>query len=238
MNQVVPLYHQLMALYGPQGWWPLLGHDGCNPTKTGSHTGYHPGRYDFPRNRHEQFEIILGAVLTQNTAWTSVERALNNLSDLHALTPEGLAALEEATLKAAIRPAGYYNQKAGYLLSLCKFFQELDGAVPHRRTLLAQRGIGPETADAMLLYAYGQPEFVVDAYTRRIVTALGWIDAQVSYDAVKALFEAPLEAAFPNAAFRVQVYQEYHALLVEHAKRFYSRKPYGTGCPLVEALGG
>jgi endonuclease-3 related protein len=112
MKNIMRIHETLLAAYGHQGWWPLLSHKGTNPTKTGSTTGYHPGDYSFPHNDAERFEICCGAILTQNTAWTNVEKALQQLAGIKALTPEKIAAMEHERLAALIRPAGYYNQKA------------------------------------------------------------------------------------------------------------------------------
>jgi len=110
MQQIFKLYKLLLKAYGPQGWWPLLQYPGTNPTKTGAVRGYHPGDYAFPKNREEQFAICLGAFLTQNTAWTAVEKSLLNLQELNALAPERLWRLDEEKFKKAIRPSGYHNQ--------------------------------------------------------------------------------------------------------------------------------
>ncbi len=209
------IYDFLYSSYGPQGWWPLLElHDrGVNPTKSGSLRGYHPGDYSFPRNDSQRFEIIVGALLTQNTSWVNVEKALVNLSVNGLLSPSSLLSADVDFVKELIRPAGYFNQKADRLLLLARWFLSLSG-VPSRDELLSLKGVGPETADSILLYAFSQPEFVVDAYTRRILKALGLINGDESYDFVKSLFESSLEKDF-------RLFQEFHALLVEHAKRYY-----------------
>jgi endonuclease III related protein len=210
-------YLDLLEAYGPQGWWPLLGHEGVNPTKTGSITGYHPGDYTFPRNDAERFEICTGAVLTQNTAWPNVEKALRALATANALNPEAILTLPEADLATLIRPSGYHNTKARKLKELATFFLGLQGRTPSRDELLAVWGIGPETADSIRLYAYGQPEMVVDAYTRRIFERLAFVPAPASYDELKRHCSACLPA-------EVIVYQEFHALIVEHAKRLKASK--------------
>lgn len=224
-NPAGRIYAELLRCYGPQGWWPLLDCEGGAPDKTGSRAGYHPGRYDLPETPAQAFEICVGAILTQNTAWTNVEAALRRLRDAGGLDPEGLLALEENRLREAIRPAGFFNQKARKLREFARFFRDLEGRVPAREELLALWGIGRETADSMLLYAFGVPVFVVDAYTRRIAGSLGLIDPGADYDAIRAFFEEhlPLDAA---------VFQEYHALLVEHAKRHYRKGGDWSACPL------
>lgn len=228
-EKVQDIYQKLYHLYGPQGWWPLISHGGVNPYKTGSTKGYHTLNYDLPDTRIGTYEIILGAILTQNTNWLQANTALHNLHDLKALEPERLLELDGDTLKSAVRPAGFLNQKSLYLREVTKFFIKLDGETPSRKELLSVKGVGDETADSILLYAYKQPEFVVDAYTRRIFSHLGMVDENIKYLDLKKLFETSLPKD-------VSVYQEYHALIVEHAKRYYSRKPYGVDDPLISEL--
>ena len=228
-EQIIKIYKKLYDLYGPQGWWPLINHDGTNPTKTGAIRGYHPENYELPLERNQTYEIILGAILTQNTSWLSAEMALFNLDELDAIQPEKLLQLDDETLKSAIRCAGFLNQKAIYIREITKFFISLDGRIPTRKELLAVKGIGNETADSILLYAYKQSQFVVDAYTKRIFSHLGIVNENIKYMELKELFES-------NLPRDVAVYQEYHALIVEHAKRYYSKKPYGLDDPLKELL--
>ena len=214
------IYDCLFTSYGPQGWWPLTElrkAGGANPAKTGSVLGYHPADYTYPQTRNQQFEIICGALLTQNTSWMQVEKALLNLKQIHSLSPESILSLDPETLREAIRPTGYYNQKAMRLKNLTCWFSELGDRLPAREELISLKGVGPETADSILLYAFKQPSFVVDAYTKRIVTNLALTDEKASYNEIKALFEE-------NLPEDLVVYQEYHALLVEHAKRYYSKK--------------
>ncbi len=226
LNQLLSeIYLELYSLYGPQGWWPLLGVRGCNPTKTGSIECYHPGDHSFPRDAGQQYEICIGAILTQNTSWTNVEKALRGLDAMGAICPGRMLSLDIGAVKAAIRPAGYYNQKARKLREFTFRYVELGGRTPSRRELLSVWGIGPETADSMLLYAFRVPSFVVDTYTRRILVNLGLIESGAAYDMVKMLFEE-------NLTPDLQLYQEYHALLVEHAKNYYSKKGSYSGCPL------
>ena len=228
-DQITLIYEKLYDLYGPQGWWPLINHDGTNPTKTGAIRGYHPENYDLPTKRNQVYEIILGAILTQNTSWLSAEMALFNLDELNVIEPEKLSKLDDETLKSAIRCAGFLNQKAVYLREATKFFIEIDGKVPSRKELLAVKGVGNETADSILLYAYKQPQFVIDAYTKRIFSHLGLVNENIKYMELKNLFESSLPKD-------VTLYQEYHALIVEHAKRYYSKKPYGVDDPLKEII--
>lgn len=228
-NQLMDIYEKLFSLYGPQGWWPLIGLHGDNPTKTGSINGYHPGNYDFPKTDNQRFEIMLGAILTQNTTWTSAEKALGNLKELDALNPEKIFNMDLIDLKEAIRCAGFLNQKSVYIQEIAKFFISLEGQIPSRKEILHVKGVGNETADSILLYAYKQPEFVIDTYTKRIFYQLGLIGEKASYLDVKELFESNLPREVP-------IFQEYHALLVEHAKRYYQKKPYGNNDHLMELI--
>lgn len=228
-NNLNLIYEKLLNTYSYQGWWPVINHEGLNPTKTGSINGYHPKLYNFPRNNKEQFEIIIGSILTQNTSWPSVEKALINLNGLIDFSPEELLKLSKDKndlFKKAIKCAGFLNQKSKYLENIAMFYLELDGETPSRDELLGVNGIGNETADSILLYAYKEKQFVVDSYTRRIFQYLDYIGEKNSYLDVKKLFENNLNGD-------VAMFQEYHALIVEHAKRYYSKKPHGLNDNLL-----
>lgn len=220
------IFNKLLEEYSYQGWWPIISYNGINPTKTGVVRGYHPKDYDFPRNDNEQFEIIIGSILAQNTSWSSVEKALINLSKLDSFDSFSanfilnLAVSDENTFKEAIRPAGYFNQKFNYLQNIANFYNSLNGRIPSRDELLSIKGVGNETADSIRLYAYGQSEIIVDAYSRRIFSYLGLINEKDSYIKIKKFIESNFEGDFKK-------YQEFHALIVEHAKRYYTKKPYG-----------
>lgn len=196
---------RLLTVHGEQGWWPA----------------------DTP------FEVIVGAVLTQNTAWTNVEQALENLRAANALVPEAIIALPEARLGELIRPSGYYNVKARRLQAVCRFVLDHGGieALSERDThdlrdaLLAVHGVGHETADDIVLYGFHRCVFVIDAYTRRIFTRLGHIDGSEGYEELRAAFER----ALPED---VELYKEYHALLVQHAKTACRVKPGCEACCL------
>ena len=217
-------YKTLFSAYGPQGWWPLLGFKGTNPTKTGSVNGYHPGNYSVPRSGGERFEICVGAILTQNTSWMQVEKALQVLKKRGLINPKKILQMKQAKLAGAIRPAGYFNQKARKLKIFAKFYLSLGKRTPSREELLGVWGVGPETADSMLLYAFKVPTFVVDAYTKRILSRMGLVQKNAGYGEVKALFEK-------NLPPQLETYQEFHALLVEHAKRrCNSRNPKCPEC--------
>jgi len=200
------VYSNLLAAYGRQGWWPA----------------------------DTSFEVMVGAVLTQNTAWTNVERALGRLAERIDLSAESILSLDVEALADALRPAGYFNLKAQRLRAFCSFYVASGGldALSRIETdrlrdqLLAVKGIGPETADDMLLYAFDRPVFVVDAYTRRLFSRLGQLSGDEGYEGIRAAFEAVLG---PDVA----LLKEYHALLVRHAKEACrSRHPRCSTCSL------
>ncbi len=176
---------------------------------------------------------MVGAVLTQNTAWTNVERALARLAARIPVDAESILALEESELADAIRPAGYFNVKARRLRAFCRGFLDagaMDGLAgldtpALRRALLAIHGVGPETADDMVLYAFERPVFVVDAYTRRIFVRLGVLEGDEGYETVRSLFERALGPDVP-------VYNAYHALIVRHGKDVCRTRPSCSVCCL------
>ncbi|MFQ5406344.1 MAG: hypothetical protein ACE5DI_04265, partial [Candidatus Micrarchaeia archaeon] len=218
------LYKKLLQKYGPQGWWPLSGFRN-NPT-TGSVKGYHPSDYSFPKTSNQRFEICTGAILTQNTSWVQAEKALLNLKKIKALNPKSLNKTPLTKITRMIRPAGYFNQKAKKLKIFANFFLKLKGKTPSRKELLETWGIGEETADSMLLYAFKQPQFVVDAYTKRILERTKSVKKGASYAQAKHFFEQQLK---PNTP----LFQEFHALLVEHAKKCCkTKKPLCEKCHL------
>jgi len=225
VSPVRRLYEALAARYGPQGWWPLASRAGRQGFDS---RGYHPGIYGLPGPR-ERFEVAVGAVLTQNTGWLNAEAALRALSAAKLLTPPALLACHPRRLAGLIRPSGYYNQKARKLRVLAAYLARLAGArvqAPTREGLLALWGIGPETADSILLYAWHVPVPVVDAYTRRLFHRLGWTGEQAGYEELAELCARGLPAEAP-------VYQELHALVVRHAKEHCRASPVCQGCPLA-----
>lgn len=230
MKKILQIYNKLYQTYGPQGWWPITNYSGSNTSKMGSTKGYHISDYSFPRNIDEVFEVCLGSILTQNTTFTSVEKSLDNLNKLGALTPQKINSLPEDIFKQAITPSGYHNQKARYIRAFIDFFKNLNGRTPSRAELLKQIGIGPETADSILLYGYNQPQLKVDAYTKRLFTELGYISEKASYHEIKELLESALQKEIKETQNLIVTYQEFHALIVNHGKQFYSRKPYGQNC--------
>jgi endonuclease-3 related protein len=189
---------------------------------------------EFPWWRAQSaYEVMVGAVLTQNTNWNNVEKALNNLNG--QLDPAVIERLPEAKLAELIRPSGFYNQKQVRLKALTRWFKQYDYDVDKlhladktilRQELLAISGIGPETADSILLYALGKPSFVIDAYTRRIFSRIG-LEMPEDYVELQKIFVQ----ALPEDS---QLYAYYHALIVEHAKRFCKTKPACDGCPVRE----
>jgi endonuclease III related protein len=201
-------YRRLFIAYGRRHWWPA----------------------DTP------FEVCIGAILTQSTSWSNVERAIANLKGERLLSPAAIARVRSDKLTCLIRPSLYYNVKARKLKELVRFLQaEYGGKVENmkstptlelRKKLLGVWGLGPETVDSMLLYALGKPSFVVDAYTRRIFHRLGMTGKDDSYDELKAYFEA-------NTQRSVRHYNEFHALIVEHGKRACKTKPLCGGCCLA-----
>ena len=234
MNIIHSIYEKLYSEYGPQGWWPFINYNSTNDNKTGNQIGYHILDYTFPKNKTEQFEVCLASILTQNTTFTSVIKSLQNLNDLNALTPASIKKLDLETFKVAIRPSGYYNQKSTYILGFIDFYEKLQDRIPTREELLSVKGIGEETADSILLYAYNMPQFKVDAYTKRILTELKIIKEKTKYKDVKEIMESNLKKTTSDIKELTIIYQEYHALIVEHSKRYYSKKPYAKGCFLKE----
>ncbi|MEX2316236.1 MAG: endonuclease III domain-containing protein [Pirellulales bacterium] len=211
-TNLLDVYNRLFATFGPQLWWP-----GDSP-----------------------FEVMIGAVLVQNTSWKNVERAIANLRDAGLIDPQALYALPADELAELIRPAGYFQVKTKRLRNLLKFvIDQYDGSLEAmaqtdqaslREQLLAIHGIGPETADAILLYALGRPTFVVDTYTHRVLARHGWIGYEAGYDEIKDHFETSLPADAP-------LYNEYHALLVRVGKDFCRRTaPKCETCPLASLL--
>jgi len=223
MKDLFKIYNLMLDEYGRQGWWPLLDIDGF----------YHKSDYSLPKNSNENFEICVGAILTQNTSWTSVIKSLKNLKSENLLNPENILNAEVKTVKNAIRPSGYFNRKYEYLKSFTKFFLKLSDKQPSRKELLKVKGIGPETADSILLYAFKQPEFVIDNYTRRIFINLNTIGEKSTYNEIKNLFETSLKKNITDPLKLIITFQEYHALIVEHAKRHYSKKPYPRTDPII-----
>ncbi len=211
VNVYRDIYLPLWQAHGPQGWWPLLSLADKRMMDQGRYTGYHSGCYDFPRTEEERFEICVGAILTQNTAWINVEKALRKLSESALLTPSAIFEAPHEQLSDLIRPSGYYNVKSRKLREFSSFFQRLQGHEPSREQLLSVWGVGEETADSILLYAYKKTEMVVDAYTKRILASFGLVDPGMKYQEVKTICQCDLPRD-------LAVYQEFHALMVAEGK--------------------
>lgn len=204
-QQLLQVFDLLLETHGRQEWWP-----GDTP-----------------------FEVMVGAILTQNTAWSSVELAIANLKDAKALQQQRILDLPIDELGQLIRPLGYFNQKAKRLHNLCCFLEENGGedglsrvdTATLRDMLLSVNGIGPETADDILLYALERPVFVVDAYTRRIFSRLGMLQGDEGYEEIRSGFE---QALGPD----IEMFNEYHALIVLHGKETCKNKPHCDQCSL------
>lgn len=206
-SDLLEMYKAMFERFGPQHWWP----------------------------GETAIEIVVGAVLTQNTSWKNVEKAIRRLSEKGLLSLKALHASGHAELADAIRPAGYYNIKARRLKNLVDLIasshaEDLEGFLSQettrlREALLSVKGIGPETADSILLYAGGHPVFVVDAYTFRILSRHGMCDESAAYHELQDLFMDHLPHEAP-------LFNEFHALIVRTAKEFCAKTPRCGQCPL------
>jgi endonuclease-3 related protein len=203
------IYRKLYSEFGPQHWWP----------------------------GDTAFEIIIGAILTQNTAWSNVEKAIGNLKKRGLLSSKKLSRTKPAKIAHLIKPSGYYNIKTRRLLNFLDYLNaEHEGKLNKllklkmpalRKRLLEINGIGPETADSILLYAADRPIFVVDAYTRRIFSRHHMIKKDASYDHIQRFFMS-------NLPRDIRLYNEYHALIVRTGKEFCRKNPKCGACPLNE----
>ncbi len=224
---------------GPQGWWPVRWERPATPGSLEPRAllGYHPGDFSSPKRARGRWEIATGAVLTQNTSWAQVERSLDALRAAACDSPTRVLAAPDEALFQAIRSSGYYRQKAGYLRALATWFlaedRQLSRAEPTvvilqqaRSQLLAVRGVGPETADSILLYAYKLPTFVVDAYTRRVLADAGFPQSLESYAKLRLWLQQ--ELAQPEHAGTAAYWQECHAWFVEAAKRLRKARNKGA----------
>jgi endonuclease-3 related protein len=206
-NLLVEIFDKLLNVFGPRHWWP-----GDTP-----------------------FEIMVGAILTQNTSWVNVEKAIQRLKERQVLTASGIHQLKKSELAPLIRSSGYFRIKADRLKALVRFLlEEYEGKLVKmekeslgtlREKLLSVKGIGPETADSILLYALGKPIFVVDAYTKRILSRHGMIPGNASYSEIQDLF-------MDNLPLDKELFNEYHALLVHLGKTSCKKNPKCAICPL------
>jgi len=222
------LYRRLLQYYGPQGWWPIRNKSKNKGFDSG---GYHKGDYSYPRTFKEAFEIILGAILTQNTSWRNVCRSVSNLNKENLLSPESVLSCCKETLSQIIRSSGYYNQKAIKLREISKFLIDKNylsiTKPPTREELLSVWGIGDETADSILLYAFKKHFFVIDTYTKRILFRLGILKEDKKYQEIQKLFHK-------NINQDLAIYNEFHALFVRHSKEYCMKKPYCSDCFLKD----
>ena len=193
--KIKKIHNKLLKVFGSQHWWPTI-------------------------SKNKQFEICVGAILTQNTSWKNVEKAIKNLYENNLLTQEAIAKVNKNRLASLIKPAGYYNQKAKKL----KIFATKINKEPTREELLGIWGIGKETADSILCYAYNRPIFVVDTYTKRIFLHLGFKEAD--YDSIQKRVMNELKIT--------KDLNEFHALLVELGKNFCKKEPVCIKCPLID----
>jgi len=206
-QRLMDMFDLLVAHFGPQDWWPA----------------------------ETDLEMMVGAVLTQNTNWKNVERAIENLKSKGLLTVKALCSMPMEALAQEIRPAGYYNIKAKRLMNLIQFIKDRygediseffrDETQTLREGLLSVNGVGPETADSILLYAARRPVFVIDAYTHRILKRHGMSEDQATYYELQELFMDHLPEDY-------ELYNEFHALIVQAGKNYCKRKPLCLECPL------
>ena len=207
MNSIRKLFDILFDYYGPQHWWPC---------QTGA-----------------RWEIITGAILTQNTSWTNVEKAIGNLLSAGLMSPESVLATPDTELQELIRPAGFFKQKSAYLKAMASFMLERELAFEQsadvwalRKELLSVKGVGRETADSILLYAFNKPIFVIDAYTRRVAERHLHLDGTLHYDILQKTF---MDALPPDVA----IYNEYHALIVALCKESCHKTACGEICKKI-----
>jgi len=200
------LYRILLKYYGPQHWWPA----------------------------ETEFEVVVGTILTQNTAWSNVEKSIEQLKKENALNPSAVSGISMRKLQMLIRSSGFFKAKSKRLKEIASRYNEIKETYwmpidEGRENLLSIKGIGPETADSILLYAGNQPTFVIDAYTKRFSKRFGLVDAENSqdYGKVKSFFE-------DNVECDAELFNEWHALIVKHSKEYCKKKPKCTACPLSE----
>ena len=203
MNIFEDIFNKLYGNYGPQYWWPGDNFD----------------------------EIVIGAVLTQNTNWKNVEKAITNLKNYNIFDLKDIRDIDRVELAELVRPSGYFNVKSKRLKAAARGIIKIKSNKPSsvtdlRKKLLEIYGIGKETADSIILYAFEQPIFVIDAYTKRIFSRIGLISKKMKYDKIRKTFEDNLQKDR-------QLFNEYHALIVVHAKVYCKRKPLCKSCPLL-----
>lgn len=221
------IFELLFAAYGPRGWWPVTAPGDITPCYSGG-----------PKCEQQQLEVMIGAVLTQSTSWKNVEKALGQLQSRNLMSVQALSRVPAAKLASCIRSSGYFNEKAGKLKALAAFLKQhplsalnVENTARLRVLLLDVHGIGLETADSILLYALGRPVFVIDAYTKRIFSRLVLSAPDEKYGVLQELFQKRLPAS-------PALYNEYHALIVEHGKNVCRKKPVCASCCLRKVCAG
>lgn len=208
-NNIIKIFDILYSIYGPQFWWP----------------------------GESQFEIIIGAILTQNTSWQNVARAIASLKEKNLLNPKTLFSADPCYIKELIKPSGFFNVKYKRIRNFLEYLDNYDMDLNKLSTLctydlrgklLNINGIGPETADSILLYAFERPIFIIDSYTRRLFSRLGygWIK-EASYDNIQDFF-------MNNLPSDIKLYNEYHALIVRHCKSLCKKQPLCSKCNIVD----
>jgi len=206
-KNLIEIYNLLLSSFGPQNWWPA----------------------------ETELEMMVGAILTQNTSWNNVEKAILNLKEKSLLSIQKLSRIPASILAEYIRPAGYYNLKVKRLKNLIHFIVDrYNGDISNlfsrdteaiREELLTVKGIGLETADSIVLYGAGRPIFVVDTYTHRILTRHGLIEEEAGYNDLQSFF-------MDNLSHDVELYKEFHALIVKTGKDYCRKQPRCSECPL------
>ncbi len=227
---LIKIFKLLQNEYGLQNWWPIVYGNACL---------YLEEFTKRERSDEEKFEIAVGAILTQNTSWSNVVKVLIRLKESNLLNIKALKGFEVSAIANIIKPSGYYNQKAKKIKALIQFLMEPQNSLNKlkdysileaRRRLLSVWGIGEETADSILLYAYHKPVFVVDAYTKRIFSRIGSFNEGSSYGEIQAVFHRRL----PEDEI---VFQEYHALIVRLGKEICRKEPLCSRCCLENICG-
>ncbi len=211
---MITLYKDLIKKFDYQGWWPIYNFKIQK-------FEYHPKDYTYPKNDLQRLEICLGAILTQGTNWKNAERALSNLIKNNLIDKEKLLKIPLNKLSLIIKNSGYHNQKARKIKEFIEFLQSKKEVT--RGNLLNIRGIGKETADSILLYAYNKPYFVVDNYTKRILSKLNYCKDNISYDELQDLIAKNIPKDF-------KIYNEFHALIVRYGKELFNKKVRGCNC--------
>lgn len=222
MYKLLHMYKALHSHFGTQQWWPVTEEGKIHPEYSGG-----------SKNEKQQLEVIFGAILTQNTSWKNVEKAIAELNKKNLIDINKINEIKQEKLARIIKSSGYHNQKAKKLKNFCHFlFKNYNGSLKElfkknieklRKELISVNGIGPETADSIILYAAKKPIFVIDAYTRRILNRMGY--KEKTYDELQKLFMQNL----PNSE---RLFNECHALLVELGKSICKKQPLCNECPI------